>query len=163
MRFRLALPFALAFVSIVSACSSSEDDAKVCAGEYTPPASFDPNSPPTTFSKDVFPLFTTCATNDCHGTQGNVNGVFISNNDARSTVPGLVNVPSKKLSTMVYVKPGDPNGSFLMRKLDGSHCALDAQCTGGTCGDTMPNKTSQLSVEERDKVRRWIAQGAKND
>lgn len=163
MRSRLVFALSLfAFIAAVGACSSSED-AKVCAGEYTPPASFDPNTPQVKFSTDVFPLFTTCATNDCHGQPNNSNHVFISQSDARSTVPGLVNVPSNKLPSMVYVKPGDPNNSFLMKKLDGSHCALDKQCVGGTCGDQMPNKETQFSVEERDKVRRWIAQGGKND
>jgi hypothetical protein len=161
MRFSLVL--ALASLSVIAACSSSEDAAKVCAGEYTPPASFDPNTPPVTFSRDVFPLFSTCSGNDCHGTPNNQNHVFVSATDPKSTVPGLVNVPSKKLPSMVYVKPGDPNNSFLMKKLDGSHCALDKQCVGGTCGDQMPNKETQMTVEERDKVRRWIAQGAKND
>lgn len=160
MRFSLVL--ALASLSLIAACSS-EDNAKVCAGEYTPPASFDPNTPQVTFSRDVFPLFDTCSGNDCHGTPNNQNHVFVSPSDPRSTVSGLVNVPSKKLPSMVYVKPGDPNASFLMKKLDGSHCALDKQCVGGTCGDQMPNKETQMSVEERDKVRRWIAQGAKND
>jgi hypothetical protein len=159
MRLPLAFAFASAFVIV--ACSS-EDSAKVCS-DYTPPASFDANTPPTSFSRDVYPLFTTCATNDCHGTPNNQNHVFIAQNDSRSTHPGLVNVKANKLPTMDYVKPGDPTNSFLMRKLDGSHCVLDKQCTGGTCGDTMPNKNQQLSVEERDKVRRWIAQGAKND
>jgi hypothetical protein len=164
MRFRLAVfGFAFAFIAVVGACSS-EEDAKVCAGEYTPPASFDPNTPQVTFSRDVFPLFKTCATTtNCHGTANNENHVFISPNDPRATVPGLVNVPSKKLPSMVYVKPGDPNESFLMKKLDGSHCALDRKCVGGTCGDQMPNKETQFPVNERDTVRRWIAQGAKND
>jgi hypothetical protein len=74
-----------------------------------------------------------------------------------------VNKPSVKLPSMLEVKPGDPKNSFLMRKLDGDHCVLDAQCQGSTCGDSMPNKEEQLSVDERDRVRRWIAQGAKND
>jgi hypothetical protein len=161
MRFSLAFVFAFASTFVIGACSS-EESGKVCS-DYTPPASFDPNTPPTTFSRDVFPMFTTCATNDCHGTPNNPNHVFIAPNDSRSTQPGLVNVKSNKLPSMDYVKPGDPTNSFLMKKLDGSQCVLDKQCVGGTCGDTMPNKNEQLSVEERDKVRRWIAQGAKND
>jgi hypothetical protein len=50
-----------------------------------------------------------------------------------------------------------------MRKIDGSHCVLDAQCTGGDCGQSMPRNSETLPLEARDKVRRWIGQGAKND
>lgn len=161
MRFTLVLGFA--FVAVLASCSS-EDDAKVCKGDYTPPASFDPNTPPTSFSRDVYPLWTTCATNECHGAPNNDKNLYIApGGNSKATHPGLVNVPSTKLPRMMIVKPGDPNESFLMKKLDGSHCVLDKECQGGTCGEQMPNKNTQLSVEERDKVRRWIAQGAKND
>jgi hypothetical protein len=61
------------------------------------------------------------------------------------------------------VKPGDPRESFLMRKLDGSHCVLDGQCAGGNCGQSMPRDDESLPIDARDKIRRWIAQGAKND
>ena len=159
---RVTAPLAFAFIAIVAACSS-EENTKVCAGEYVVPAGFDPNTPQVTFSRDVFPLFDTCSDSKCHGQQGNDTKLFISETDPRSTVPSFINVPSQKLATMMLVKPGDPNASFLMKKLDGSHCVLDKQCVGGTCGDQMPNKETQLTVEERDKVRRWIAQGAKND
>ena len=42
-------------------------------------------------------------------------------------------------------------------------CALDAQCTSGSCQGSMPKNDKPLAVETRDIVRRWIAQGAKND
>jgi hypothetical protein len=51
----------------------------------------------------------------------------------------------------------------LMRKMDGSQCALDAQCAGGSCQSSMPKNESLLEVAQRDIVRRWIAQGAKQN
>jgi hypothetical protein len=50
-----------------------------------------------------------------------------------------------------------------MRKMDGSQCALDAQCAGGSCQSSMPKNEGLLDVTTRDTVRRWIVQGAKND
>ena len=50
-----------------------------------------------------------------------------------------------------------------MRKLDGSQCVLDAQCKGGSCQESMPKGDGLLDLATRDTVRRWIAQGAKND
>lgn len=153
------------FLSLVllQACSS-DDKAKVCAGEYATPAGFDATTPAVSFSKDVHPILksSACAQTNCHGANPN-DGFIVINGDVNATYGQIVNVPSHKLPSMLEVKPGDAKNSFLMRKLDGDHCALDAQCEGKTCGDAMPNKEEQLSVEDRDKVRRWIAQGAKND
>jgi hypothetical protein len=61
---------------------------------------------------------------------------------------------------MAYVKAGDPSQSFLMRKMDGDQCVLDAQCAGMTCQTSMPQNLPLLDVAPRDVVRRWIAQGA---
>ena len=36
-------------------------------------------------------------------------------------------------------------------------------CTGGSCLESMPKNEGLLDLATRDKVRRWIAQGAKND
>lgn len=150
-------------VVLLQGCSSDEK-AKVCAGEYATPAGFDPNTPAVSYSRDVHPLLKSaaCARTNCHGSNPN-DGFVVINGDANATYGQLVNVPSHKLPSMLDVKPGDPKNSFLMRKLDGDHCTLDAQCEGKTCGDQMPNQEEQFSVEDRDKIRRWIAQGAKND
>lgn len=55
-------------------------------------------------------------------------------------------------ATTVQVKPGDPAGSFFYTKLGG----------GGTlCGTLMPPPPSpQISAEDLELVRRWIAAGA---
>lgn len=50
-----------------------------------------------------------------------------------------------------------------MHKIDGDVCTLDAQCTNHSCGDTMPGSNDLLDLAIRDTIRRWIAQGAKND
>jgi hypothetical protein len=67
--------------------------------------------------------------------------------------------------------PGDPANSFLMRKVDGCFEGLEASCTvqstesesGHPCGDRMPHSSKTLCEDERDMIRRWIAQGAKNN
>ncbi|MBX3230365.1 MAG: hypothetical protein KIT84_03475 [Labilithrix sp.] len=140
-----------------------------CPGEeqcrdYTPPASFDPNVP-VSLKNDVKPIFAnSCAFSTCHGsTAGDPNGVFLGGENASTIRAGLVDVASGQLPSMPFVKPGDPRSSYLMRKMDGSHCVLDAQCKDGTCGDSMPRGEEPLDVAARDTVRRWIAQGAKDD
>ena len=75
----------------------------------------------------------------------------------------IVNVRGDELQAMPFVTPSDPRQSYLMRKIDGSQCALDAQCADGSCQGSMPKSEGLLDVATRDVVRRWIAQGAKND
>ncbi|MDF2694168.1 MAG: hypothetical protein K0S65_2551 [Labilithrix sp.] len=151
----------LAFAAPLGGCP---DDAAVCS-DYSPPASFDAQNPTVTFAKDVMPIFSqSCAFASCHGsTTGTTNGVFLGGTDPARVHQAIVDVRSSKLPTMSYVKPGDPRESFLLRKMDASQCPLDAQCTGADCGEAMPRNGSELPVETRDIVRRWIAQGAKND
>lgn len=167
---RFASPFAIAAGTLASMIafavpmSGCPDDSEVCS-DYSPPASFDANNPTVSFSKDVMPVFTqSCAFTSCHGSStGSANGVFLGGADPTRVHKAIVDVRSSKLPTMSYVKASDPRESFLMRKMDGSHCVLDAQCTSGDCGQSMPRNDETLSLETRDKVRRWIAQGAKND
>lgn len=79
--------------------------------------------------------------------------------------------PSKTLPSMQIVKPGDPANSFLMRKMDGCFTDIQSMCTAlepplpgdGPCGAQMPQKADPLEADERDLIRRWIAQGAKNN
>lgn len=76
---------------------------------------------------------------------------------ASHTAPGL------KL-----IAPNDPQNSFLMMKLDGCLDAVKAECTStqpgafttNPCGDFMPQTGYPLEATDRDKIRRWIAQGA---
>lgn len=146
----------------MTGCPTEEGES---CSDYVPPASFDAQNPKVSFSKDVVPIFKpSCAFTNCHGLQASANGVFLGESGGPAAVhASLVGRRSSKMQTMDLVKAGDPRESFLMRKLDGSHCVLDAQCTGGTCGDSMPRREETLPIEERDKIRRWIAQGAKND
>ena len=151
----------VAFSVPLGGCPGDED---TCS-DYTPPASFDALNPTVSFARDVMPIFGEgCAFASCHGSaSGNTNGVFLGGTDPARVHQAIVDVRSSKLPTMSFVKAGDPRESFLLRKMDGSHCVLDAQCTGNDCGQSMPRNDDTLSLDERDTIRRWIAQGAKND
>jgi hypothetical protein len=159
---RLLLLASIACAAVITGCP--KDDGEVCS-DYVPPASFDAQNPKVSFSKDIMPIFKpSCAFTNCHGLQGSSNGVFLGEGSGPGAVhANIVGRRSMKMQSMELVKPGDPRESFMMRKLDGSHCLLDAQCTNGDCGDSMPRREELLPIEERDKIRRWIAQGAKND
>jgi hypothetical protein len=82
---------------------------------------------------------------------------------------GLVGVKSTEDLSMNLVTAGDPAQSFLMHKMDGDQCTLVSQCMMGNsfrpnCGVFMPYQApTLLDVPTRDTVRRWIAQGAKDN
>jgi hypothetical protein len=139
-------------------------DDQVCR-DYVPPATFDAQNPPVSFSRQVMPIFGNhCALPSCHGSAfGSANGVYLGGTDAAAIHKRIVEVRSSELPTMSFVKAGDPRESYLLRKMDGSTCLLDAQCTDASCGQSMPRNDETLPIEQRDLVRRWIAQGAKND
>jgi hypothetical protein len=67
----------------------------------------------------------------------------------------LVGVPSSQKPGLKLVSPGDPDGSYLVHKLEG---------TPGIVGRQMPrNGPPYLTSGEILVIRRWIALGAKND
>jgi hypothetical protein len=137
-------------------------------------ATFD-KSEAATFTADVLPIFRkSCGLNtSCHGTQSGLPGQPYLGPalSAGATVPSAqidaifaqnVNVFAKKAPTMRLIEPSSPETSFLMHKIDGTFMCEDVKCEGD-CGALMPKDAAALSSEERDIVRRWIAQGAKKD
>ncbi len=153
----------LAVVALAGCPADNGGNGPSC-DDYSPPAGFDATKPAVSFSKDVMPIFgQSCAFSTCHGsTVGTANGVFLGK-DAPKVYAAIVGMKGDELPTMPFVTAGNPRESYLMRKMDGSQCALDAQCTGGSCQGSMPKNEVVLEIATRDTVRRWIAQGAKND
>lgn len=149
---------------VLGACSSA-DDAETptaqCAA-YQVPASFDLTTPAVSFRSDVMPILQrSCTASSCHG--GKAGGLTINVNDLAAAHKAMVNVPSGQLASMPLVTPGDPAKSYLLRKLDNDACLMDEQCKNGKCGTLMPKNGDVLEITDRDAVRRWIAQGAKED
>jgi mono/diheme cytochrome c family protein len=73
---------------------------------------------------------------------------------AGNSFANLVNVPSQEQPNLLRVKPGDPDNSYLIRKLEG---------TAGISGSRMPLGGPFLDQATIDQVRSWIAAGAQNN
>jgi hypothetical protein len=54
---------------------------------------------------------------------------------------------------ILRVKPGDPDGSYLVMKLEGRQ----------SVGDRMPQTGASLDSIDLTNIRNWIAQGASNN
>jgi hypothetical protein len=105
------------------------------------------------FKTDLVPILKTqCATCHLMGTEaGNIAlhpGAAYAN---------LVNVSSVEAPELLRVRPGRPEASYLMLKLEGTH--LDA----GGSGVRMPFGAPPLDDDTLGLFRIWIAAGAENN
>jgi hypothetical protein len=88
-----------------------------------------------------------CAVPGCHGGASAQQGLRL---DAGFAYGNLVNVASPRDPSLIRVIPGDPDNSFIIRKLEGTQ----------TLGDRMPDGGPYLPQSTIDAIRQWIANGA---
>jgi uncharacterized protein (TIGR03118 family) len=94
----------------------------------------------------------------CHNGVGNsLPGV--QNLSSGHTFASIVNVPSIEQSTLDRVKPGDPDNSYLVRKIEGAAGITGSQMPLG-CGAMANPCLDQATI---DMVKAWITQGALNN
>lgn len=102
------------------------------------------------FRADIVPLLKSrCVM--CHLPGAEQGGLALH---PKGAYANLIDVKSTQ-SPLVLVSPGNPENSYLYRKLTGTH--LQA----GGSGERMPFGDASLSEEDLDRVRRWIEGGAK--
>ena len=77
--------------------------------------------------------------------------------DAADSYNLLVGVPSTEVPSLLRVKPGDPDNSYIIQKLEG-HAAVGAQMPDG-CPSTQPCLTTSTIAF----IRQWITDGKRND
>ena len=143
----------------------------------------DLTTPTVSFARDIQPLFNrSCGItgSTCHGspaTNPKTTGlVFLGlpdgGTDSGEVLTGIVGQPSPEDPRMDIIKAGDPAHSYLMHKLDGDSVLFASDCNGAhnpnpafvNCGCQMPYNSGNLDADAgRDNIRRWIAQGAKNN
>lgn len=184
IRFRLSYIWlaclgALPFIACGSDDSSGDDGgssscpSQDCPFDYS---TVDLSSPAVSFQGEVMPIFQrACNFSSCHGKEvGSKAELYLGPNTSggdpdaatrTAIIQGIVGQPSLTASSMNLVTASDPANSFLMVKMDGCQNArgltCDPQATDTEpCGDSMPQRADLLCPDERDTVRRWIAQGA---
>jgi len=102
---------------------------------------------PTLASIQVNVFSVSCAISGCHG-GGTVQ--FGLSLDAGLSAGNLINVASPQDATLIRVIPGNPSGSFLIQKLEGTQ----------TVGRRMPDFSPPLPQATIDVIRQWIQNGA---
>jgi hypothetical protein len=114
-----------------------------------------------TFSQDVVPLFQgSCGFGSgCHGTARPAGYVQLTTGteDAAALLDRL-KAKSVREPSLPLVDPGNPSGSFLLRKVKGDFAGLT--CAPSACGERMPQRSTPLPQAELDLLEQWIQQGA---
>ncbi|GEM_PF-482626 len=107
--------------------------------------------PPASFSRDVQPIFNAnCAFSGCHAGQDAPYGLRL---EAGLSYKGMVDVSSGTRPSVSRVKPGDPDNSLLVQKLEGAPGV----------GSRMPLGGGALPDADIQTIRAWIAAGAKDN
>ena len=113
-------------------------------GNLAPPI---PGLAPTLDSIQANVFSVTCAVPGCHGGAGAQQGLRL---DPGFSAGNLINVASSQDATLVRVIPGNPGGSLLIQKLEGTQ----------TVGFRMPAGGPYLPQSTIDVIRQWIQDGA---
>jgi hypothetical protein len=87
----------------------------------------------------------------CHIGGGAPQGLRL---DAANSFSLLVGVPSTEVPSLMRVKPGDPDNSYIIQKVEG-HAAVGAQMPDG-CPTSQPCLTTSTIAF----IRQWITNGA---
>jgi len=114
-------------------------------------SAFEVSQPAATLSLIQETIFsTTCATSGCHSGANPPDGLLLTNGRSYSNI---VNVASVQMPSLDRVEPGDPNDSYLVRKIRGT----------GIVANRMPLGGPPLSNEEIALIVRWVSEGAPNN
>ena len=127
-----------------------------CAGDGTGLEAVGGGNAGPTLLADVQPILTVnCAVSGCHAGNDPQQGQNLSTG---RTFSNVVNVASNQLPTMDRVEPGQPDSSYLVHKIQGTHLT---QVPGS--GVQMPQGRSPLSQTQIDLIRSWISAGARRN
>ncbi|TMA48269.1 MAG: hypothetical protein E6J81_06190 [Deltaproteobacteria bacterium] len=117
--------------------------------------------PPTVLlSTNVQPILNrSCALAGCHLGPVPAQGQDLS---AGKTVGSSVNVKSTEIPTRLRIKPGNPDDSYLVQKIEGTPGIAGLQEPPGCPGSPL-NGAQCLSADDISAIRQWITEGALNN
>lgn len=163
----------LVLLALLASCGTDPPqwfpDAGNCVA-YVVPSDLDLSTPTISFKEQVMGVLNNnCGSNLCHGNPTEPTGtLFLGDSglqgaDSDAAYAQLVGVASHENPAMMYVVAGSPQSSYLMHKVDGDQCLFDSACASPMgCQDNMP-MGFEMSIDQRDTLRRWISQGAQNN
>lgn len=117
------------------------------------------------FAQDVQPIFTaSCA--GCHTGVGTSLPGALNLSAGPAAHAGTVNVRAVQTDTSTLldrIEPGDPEASYLVHKLQGTHTATTVRGRGGRMPAGCPTWRACLTPANIQLIRQWIVEGAANN
>jgi hypothetical protein len=134
----------------LSGCKKNGGSSGGQASSSAAKTAADPPPAIAKFNENVQPLLTKkCAHPSCHGAAKSA-GLQMSSGVAYEN---LVNVKSSEEPQFVRIKPGDPDSSYLVMKIEGKQ----------QVGSRMPLTGGYLKTQDIQMIRTWVEGGAKKD
>ena len=120
----------------------------------------DPVSPePVSFSADVQPIFTASCIG-CHDDTPPASLPLVAS-VAYDTIVDVAAVQDTLDPILDRIEPGDPEASFLIHKIQGTHTAVGGRGVRMPAG--CPGSRPCLSAAEIQLIRQWVLEGALNN
>ena len=141
----LRLLAAVTAILAVSACGGGGGGGGTTASD-PPPSSYPDEPPEPTLASIQENVFTPICT-ECHAGANAPQGLRL---EAGMSYGMLVNVASSQVPDLDRVEPGDPDNSYLIRKLEGT----------ASVGARMPFGGPYLEAGVISAIRQWITDGA---
>ena len=136
-------------VAALSGCagSGSKNENQGGGGGCTPP-----DVPTISYANNIQPIYdTSCALAGCHLGAAPAFGLNLA---AGASYDATVSVKSLQRPKLFLVDPGNPDDSYLVRKIEGGP---------DIAGDMMPANMPPLPADEMDAIRQWITECAPNN
>jgi len=163
VRSLLLLGLVVAGASSSIACSDAPEPSSASSSSSGSASS----GSPVSFKDDVAPLLATnCALAACHSSKESNLNFYITYEPAQIYAELMKASPT--CSSSKFVVPGKPDESMVMLKMDNEQEKLPESCTSARRsemppGDPPKSGNALMAKKDRDLVRRWIAQGAKDN
>jgi len=120
-----------------------------------------PPAATVSFSQNIQPIFNvSCATSSaCHVGATAAEGLQLT---PGVSYGAIVNVPAVEMPKLLIVKPGDPDTSYLVRKIEGGPNISGLQMPQG-CPGTPAGGAVCLTPDSIAAIRTWVTECAQNN
>jgi hypothetical protein len=154
-----ASPFVAALVLLGPACKSSSTPEKPVDCSSVADTTLDAT---VSYRAHIVPILSSetyrCQAAGCHG------GGLASSSYALDSYAGIMGQGDEaKLLKMCDIKPGDPDNSYLVWKIEGDSRILTGTVRMPNGCETSPDPNDCLTQAEIDTIRTWILEGARNN
>jgi mono/diheme cytochrome c family protein len=120
---------------------------------------------PISFAQDVQPIFATSCVG-CHTGATAPPSARPMSLETGPAYANIVNVRAFETDTSTLldrIEPGDPEVSYLVHKIQGTHTAGSVRGSGLRMPRTCPGTIPCLTAQQIQLIRQWVLEGAANN